>query len=342
MLNVLRESFKKTPYLKWILIIVGASLVLYLGNVFTDGSGTGNIDWVARVNGAEVSERSFREAARNLDQRYRELLGASFDQFRDQLTIGQRALNTLITRELVLQDAIRMGLESSPVDLAEQIRKHPELQDANGQFIGKERYENILSRGFAGGVAAFEQSLAADLLFERWTRMVGQPVTVGDEELQQIFRRRTEKTAIDYVVVTSESQEIDREVAEEELRRWYDEHRDSYMRSEGREIRYVVIDREAHETGIQLSDGDIREYYDANASAYTHPEQRRARHILFRADPEAPATDETAQEWRAKAAAAARSIGAALSRARSSARSSEAAALLEGSRSMTVSSLVGR
>jgi peptidyl-prolyl cis-trans isomerase D len=304
MLNVLRESFKKTPYLKWILILVGASLVLYLGNVFTgDAAGTGGNDWVARINGAEVSERSFREAARNLDQRYRELLGGSFDQLRDQLTIGQRALNSLITRELVLQDAKRMGLASSPADLAAQIRNHPELQDANGQFIGKERYENVLSRGYAGGVSAFEQSLAADLLFERWTRLVSQPVTVGDEELQQIFRRRTEKTAIDYVVVTSESQEIDREVSEEELRRWYDDHRDSYMRSEGREIRYVVIDREAHEARMQPSDSDIREYYEANASTYTHPEQRRARHILLRADPEAPATDETEQAWRATAAA---------------------------------------
>ncbi len=304
MLNVLRESFKHGPYLKWVLVAVAASLVLYLGSFFIgDTAGTGRIDWVARVDGAEVSERSFREAARNLDQSYRELLGPSFDQFRDQLTIGQRALNSLITRELVLQDARRMGLGSSPADIAALVRNHPDLQDANGQFIGKQRYENVLGRGYAGGVAAFERRLADDLLFERWTRMVTQPVMVSDEELQQIFRRRTEKTAIDYVVVTSESQEIDREVGDEELRRWYDDHRDSYMRSEGREIRYVVIDREAQQAQIQLSDSDIREYYEANPSAYTHPEQRRARHILFRADAEAPATDETKQEWRATAEA---------------------------------------
>lgn len=305
MLNVLRDSFKKTPYLKWILIIVGVSLVLYLGNVFTgDTAGPGRNDWVARVDGAEVSERSFREAARNLDQSYRDLLGASFEQFRDQLTIGQRALNSLITRELVLQDARRMGLRSSPADIAELVRNHPELQDATGQFIGKERYENVLRRGYTGGVAAFEQRLAADLLFERWTRMVTQPVTVNDEELREIFRRRTEKTALDYVLVSAESREIDREVGDLELRRWYDDHVDSYMRSEGREIRYVVIDREAQQAGIQLSDGDIRGYYEANASAYTHPEQRRVRHILFRLDPEAPATDETRQELRAQAEAA--------------------------------------
>ncbi len=305
MLNVLRESFKRGPYLKWILILVGVSLVLYLGNVFTgDTGGSGRNDWVARVDGAEVSERSFREAARNLNQSYRDLLGASFDQLREQLTIGQRALNSLITRELVLQDARRMGLRSSPADIAALVRNHPDLQDANGQFIGKERYQNVLRRGYAGGAPAFERKLANDALFERWTDLITQAVSVSDAELQQIFRRRTEKTAIDYVIVTAESQEIDREVADEELRRWYDDHRDSYMRSEGRRVRYVVIDREAQQAAIQLSDGDIREYYDANPSAYTHQEQRRARHILFRADPAVPATEQTTEDLRAAAEAA--------------------------------------
>ncbi len=38
MLNVLRESFKRGPYLKWVLIAVGVSLVFYLGNYFIGGT----------------------------------------------------------------------------------------------------------------------------------------------------------------------------------------------------------------------------------------------------------------------------------------------------------------
>ena len=84
MLNVLRDSFKQGPWLKGILIAVAASLVLYLGSFFVgDQGGSAQNNWVARFDGAEVSERSFREAARNLDQNYRDLLGANFEQFRD-------------------------------------------------------------------------------------------------------------------------------------------------------------------------------------------------------------------------------------------------------------------
>jgi peptidyl-prolyl cis-trans isomerase D len=300
MLNVLRSSIKESFYLKWVLVLVGVGLVAYLGSYFVgDQSAGGRTDWVARVNGAEIPSWRFREVARNMDEYYRNLFGESYEQIKPQLQIRRQAIEVLIEKELIRQDARRLGLRSSAAMLAQQIRNHPSLQDASGQFIGTERYKRVLERNYPGGYSAFERTLAEELLETRWTALVTQPVAVGDDELREIFRQRTEKTEIEYVLVTSADQEIDRDVEDGELRRWYEEHIDEYQRDAGRSIRYVVVDREALLETIEVSDDDVRSYFDANQAAYAHPEQRRVRHILFRLDP--AASDEAKQEARGRA-----------------------------------------
>lgn len=282
MLNVLRESFKNTPYLKWILMLVGASLILYLGSYFVSGSGPSQADWVARVNGVEIGQREFRDTARRIDQNYRQLFGSNYERFRDSLQITQQALGTVIDKELIRQDAERMGLETSAAELAEQIRNYPSFQDADGQFIGTQRYKQLVDQTFGGGHLAFERTLADEALADKWAKLVTQPVSVSDDELERIFRKRTEKTGIEYLLLASTAQDVPGELADDELRRWYDEHLDEYRRGEGRRIRYVLIDRTAQQELVEVTVEAVREYLEANASLYAHPEQRRARSILLR------------------------------------------------------------
>ena len=56
-------------------------------------------------------------------------------------------------------------------------------------------------------------------------------------EVEELYRARTEKTAMDYVVVASADQEDDLETNEAEVRAWYDAHQEDYRRSAGRKIR---------------------------------------------------------------------------------------------------------
>ena len=91
MLNVLRSSLQESPYLKWVLIAVGVGLIAYLGSYFGGGGTTsGRTDWVARVNGGDITERRLREVARNLDRYYSELFGARYDQIKPQLQVRMR------------------------------------------------------------------------------------------------------------------------------------------------------------------------------------------------------------------------------------------------------------
>lgn len=299
MLNVLRKSFKEQPYLKWLLIIVAASFILYLGSFFTGSDAADNEGWAARVNDEEISTRELQDTARRMDEYYRRLLGSSFEQHREQLQIKSMALQSLVEERMMLQDARRLGLYVSKTDIADYIRADPNLKDESGQFIGLDRYREVVGRGYAGGIPAYEQLVADQLLVAKWTHLITQPVAIGDEELKELFRRRTEKTSVAYVVVPSAKLDVDTQVDDAELRRWYESHQDSYQRDEGRRVRYVVVNRDDQRSKVHLTDEQIRAAYESNQASYSHPEQRRARHILLRLEP--TATDEEKQRLRRQA-----------------------------------------
>jgi peptidyl-prolyl cis-trans isomerase D len=290
MLNVLRENFKHTPYLKVVLVAVGLGLVAYLGNYFF---GTGNVvagNWSARVNGVEITFQDFRQRAGEVDARYRQLLGDAYDQFRQPQRIAQEAIELLISEQLILQDAEQMGLRASRQQIADLLLTNPQFQDpTTGQFIGTERYLELV--GGESAAAAYETRLANELLKQRWAGLVGQAVTIDDEELRDIFRKRTEKTAISYVILDHADQEVEAPEDDGVLRQWYDERQDEYVRDESRRIRYVVVERDMLKDRVEVTDEEIAAFYQSNQSKYEHPEQRRARHILFRIDPNASDED---------------------------------------------------
>ena len=298
MLNVLRDSLKTTPLLKVILVLVGVGLVAYLGNYFFDSSSGAVGNWAARVNGEEISFVDFRQRARQVDDRYRQMLGDAYDQFRQPARINQEALEALIGEQLVLQDAARLGLRASENEIADLVITNPQLQDpVTGQFVGTTRYLELL--GGETAAAEYEQRLRNGLVKQRWAGLMGQAVTIDENKLRRTFRERTEKTAINYVIVNQADQTVDPETDPAVLRQWYDEHTSDYRRAESRRIRYVVVDRDALRDQVAVTESQIEEFYQANQSKYEHPEQRRARHILFRID--ATASDAEKAEARERA-----------------------------------------
>jgi len=284
MLNVMRDNLRS---LKWVLWLVAASMVFYLGAFFScedqpPGVAAGN--WAALVDGSPISVDRFRQTAQSLDQQYRSTFGEQYDSLRPSLRIGSQAINGLIVNELIYRDADRMGLTVGAEELAEMIRTNPQLQN-DGVFIGLETYEDVLQRNFPGGVTAFEQALESDLILQKWSAVMTQSIYVTNDELESLHRQRTEKTAIDYLLVATSDQKVETMIPEERVRSWYDAHQTDYMRDPGRTIRYMELTRDSLAETVAVTEDEIRASYDANIATYTHGAQRRARHILLRLDP---------------------------------------------------------
>jgi peptidyl-prolyl cis-trans isomerase D len=208
------------------------------------------------------------------------------------------AVQQVIQKQIMLAEAEEAGLRVTPEELRNALLESAELKDpATGQFIGRERYMDVMQRSYPGGPAAFEASVAESLLLDKWRRLVTEPAVVGEAELEKAWRQRNEKAQIDYAVVPSAGQSYSTRVTEEEAQAWYAAHQDDYRRGEARKIRYVVVERNAQAAKVSVTDADVRTFYDANKAEFNVPEQRRARHVLIKVEREAgPAEVEAARK----------------------------------------------
>ncbi len=302
MLNVLRESFQGGTG-RWIkiglLLAVAVSMVAYLGGYFFGrDQAPGEGDWIARLDGKEISRAEYNDVGRRLEQQYQQMFGAQWEQFREQLNLPRLAVQQVISKQIMLAEAEEAGLRVTPDELRDALVESAELKDpATGQFIGRERYMDVMQRSYPGGPAAFEATLAEQLLLDKWRRLVTEPAVVGEAELEKAWRQRNEKAQIDYAVVPSAGQNYSTQVTDEAAQAWYASHKDDYRRGEARKIRYVVVERNAQAAKVPVTDADVRAFYDANKAEFNVPEQRRARHVLIKVGREAgPAEVEAARK----------------------------------------------
>ncbi len=303
MLNNLRESFKKKPYLKWVMWLTAFSLTMYLGYYFiedTPGQGPGSEEWAARVNGETIPATRFLTEARNRDARYRQLLGEQYEAMKERIRLGDEVLRDLVAVEIQRQEAEKLGLRATPQEVAREIVESPSFQDETGNFIGRERYAQVIERQIPGGVAAFEQLVAQDVQARKWRNLVTEPALVANAEVEELYRQRYEKTTIDYVLVRTQDQALDSAVSDDELRRGYDTHPASYERPAGRKVAVALVERQTVANQIQIADEEVAAYYEANRQSFSHPEQRRARHILLDVDVNAPEAEVEATRRKAE------------------------------------------
>src|SRR5262245_1684809 len=181
MLKTMRESFHQLKWTLWAVVIV-----FILGFVYFSGSGTNpndrSTDTIARVGSTPITAAEF-------DREYRQQLERYRDQYRGSLTpemlrfldLPRQVLNGMIDRRLQLDEARRLKLAVSNDEVARAVMSYPAFQQ-NGQFIGREKYVELLARyGFTP--ERFEEGLREDLLSGKYAALVRSSILVPDSEL---------------------------------------------------------------------------------------------------------------------------------------------------------------
>ncbi len=114
-------------------------------------------------------------------------------------------------------------------------------------------------------------------------------IVVSDKDVEDSYRQQNEKTRLRYVMVPFDLAAGAPAVADAELQRWYDQHREDYRVPEQRVADYLLVDQAKLEQSMPLTDTELRTYYDEHQQEYAQPEQVRARHILVETEPQAQA-----------------------------------------------------
>lgn len=234
---------------------------------------------VARVGTESVTAEEFQEA-------YSTYVGSiAADLSPEMLAAFQydrQLVEAMINQRIPIAEARRMGLDVSPGEIRQIILSNPAFLE-NGQFIGINRYENLLFQNNLT-VQQFESEIRNQLLTEKLFSLLTSGVTVTDQEIIDDYRYQNEKVILDYVLVDPIDLESEVTLSDEEEREYFDKNQALYTIPEKRRARYVRVDTLALRSEVEVTEAEIEQYYTDNRSLYEQEPRVRAQHILFRTD----------------------------------------------------------
>ena len=285
-MTMLDRMRRHRNWLKWSLALVVLAFILLYIPEFIGGTNGANLNAaVASVDGNEITVDQFRRAYQRQMQQYRQAYGGNMDErLLKQLGIDQRIVQQLIEEEASLAEARRLGLGASDEEVRQRILAIPAFQD-NGQFIGMDRYRQMLAMQEPPvRENEFEESVRRSITLEKLQAVVTNWITVTNAEAEAEFKKRNEKAKFAVVSLPMDKYREGVQASDEEVSRWFEEHKDEYKVPEKRKVRYALIDVQGLRERVQVSPQDIQRYYEDNEQQYKQPEQVRASHILLKTE----------------------------------------------------------
>ena len=153
--------------------------------------------WAAKVNGEVLPGEEYQRAYANLLRAFQQQAGPSFSrELAEQLGLSSMAMNQLVERALVIQEARRQGLVITDEELAKTIFELPSFQ-VDGHF-DKEGYARAVE-GAYGTRGRFEQVLREDLLYQRLLAGLRQTVKVSDAEVKEAWASEHDRVTLSFV-----------------------------------------------------------------------------------------------------------------------------------------------
>ena len=291
MLNLMRKHAGS-----WIIkFILGAVILAFIPFGYGIYSDRRDAE-VASVNDEPIRFEEYNQAYNNLLEQVRQSFGNSLDEERIKaLGLKRQALDQLIDRRLMMDEAKRLKLSVSDDELAASIKGIEGFQTAG--VFDRRRYEYVLERNRMT-VEGFETLQKEALLVDKLRSFIVANARVSDLEVRQWYDWNNASIDIDFVAFSpNRYQGI--EASEQDLQQYYEQNKDAYRTDEKRKARYIYFNPAAYKDRVKLSEGELRDYYDANLEEFHTPKTVEARHVLIKVDPQAD--DSTVEEARKRA-----------------------------------------
>ena len=268
-----------------LVIICGAMVVTLIpGGILGDALGFGmGQNVVARVGDQEVNTQDIDLMARRIAQ---EQFGQRSIPPALMPFLRQSAAEQLLIKSAILSEADRLGLQANNAALRDELEHGAYSQTffPNGQFIGQEAYESLITSRAQVSVPQFEQSVKEQLTISNLRAAVVAPVTVTPAEVATAYKRENTKIKFDYAVLTPDDVAKQIKPTDAELKAFYDNNKSLYTNSipEKRQVRYIVVDTNKLAADVQISQQDLQRYYSQHQDEFRVPEEVKVSHILIK------------------------------------------------------------
>ncbi len=256
MLDILRANTKST--FTW-LIVIGIVVVFAInfgpGSLSKGGGGCagGSAAYAARVNGKAIPASEWERQYRQLYSMYRQQAGDAFTrELAEQLQLPTQALDQIVDRELVVQEARRRGLTVGKDELTRAVHAIPSFQE-NGVFNFALYEEN--ARAMYGSAGKFEAALKDDLLYQKMMSAVRSTVKISEAEVRDAWEADADRVSLQFVRVPLAAAEASVKVTPDEVKAF-----------------------------AAKESGRIAKFHQENPARFDQKKKVRVRHLLARVD----------------------------------------------------------
>jgi peptidyl-prolyl cis-trans isomerase D len=274
-------------WLKWSLgLVCLAFIIFYIPDFLrTNGADAASGETIAKVEGQDITANEFRRTYQAQLRAYRSAYGGQMnEQLLKQLGVEQQILQQMVDERAALAEARRVGISVNDAEVRQRILSIPAFQE-NGQFIGEQRYQQLLRmQNPPMTPAEFEENVRRQLTIQKLRSSITDWLSVPDKELEQEYRRRNDKVKLAVVSLTADSLRSQVAVNDADVSGYFEAHKDEFKIPEKRKIRYLLIDIEAMRAKIVVPAADIERAYNNSIEQYSTPEQVRASHILLKTE----------------------------------------------------------
>ncbi len=213
-----------------------------------------------------------------------------------------QAAQALIQRDVLLQEANRLGLQVGDADLRRALQTGPFAQCFSPTVSSSVTTATRTScqNYFRTSIQDFESQIKKELEINRLEAMVTGGVTVSDQDVRDSYRQQATKIKFDYAVINSEDLRKQINPTDAELQAFFKQNAARYKDAmpETRKLAYIALNQTDVPGGAPaVSEQQIQQYYQGHQKDYQVPEEVKVRHILIKVDAGAdPKVDAAAKQ----------------------------------------------
>ena len=275
------ESFRKVirGWLGKVLLILFLTPLALVGieGYFSGGSK----DAAKTVNGTEISKKELEALTSSLKEQY--LAYAQGDEtLLNQSFINNKAMDTLISRQLLLQQADKLGISLSDAQIVQMIHQQPSFQ-VNGVFSDEQFAKYLESIGMNN--RAFVENLRKDHSLKMLSTTFMQYALVSKLDILQIANLQTEQRSIQLASINLENYKKNVKVTDAEIAAYYEKHKNKFKQTTSVDADYVLLTPANITAPVEpATDAELKEAYDAFVATAQKSVKPIVKHILITAD----------------------------------------------------------
>jgi len=272
---------RKDAVVRWflssLLVLICLTMVAYLiPGVTTPTDGGVDSTVLGKACGDPVTTVDVQQQFESLNKQQQRPLPQSF------LAIyAPQLLKSLLEEKVLDCEAHRIGLQVTPGEVAERLKSSSGFFPG-GEFIGADRYREVVEQRMGTTVEAFEDEIRQEILRGKVRHIVTDAIAASDSEIDTEYHRQNDKVKVDYMILKADQFTNDVKLDPERMKAFFERTKENFRIPERRRLRFAVLDMNRIRENTNVTPADVQAYYDRNRDSYRVKERVHLAQIMVK------------------------------------------------------------